>query len=437
MAINVLHLNSSTNSGGASRAAIRLHMSLNQYSDSSFIFSSFRCLSGPSYEPRFNVSPPLKIPRLWLKLQARLCVWRRHQWLSTYPVQTSIAWPNTGLVYELNAGFACKKFDVLNLHWLGDNCLSIEEIGQLNCPIVWTLHDQWPFCGAEHYSPWANDSPGKEYRYVCGYSRSSCPPSQLNYDLNRLTWKRKRDSWKKPITLVAPSSWMADSAKQSALASSWPCHIIPNTLDTDQWKPINSFTARDLMCLPQDSLLILFGALGGFSDLRKGADLLESALHHLSSNYIEISQYDIQLVVFGQSKPSNKRSFPYKVNYLGHLSDDLTLKLAYSSCDVMLVPSRQESFGQTAAEAMACGTPVVAFDGTGLVDIVDDRQTGRLASSFDPKSLAECIFWVIKDKSRRLLLGQNSRTKAVDRWRYECVSSQYSEVYKSVVSSVP
>ena len=87
---------------------------------------------------------------------------------------------------------------------------------------------------------------------------------------------------------------------------------------------------------------------------------------------------------------SSRHGIP--IRYTGHLSDDIRLRLLYAADDVMVVPSRQEAYGQTPFDANASGTPVVAFDSGGLRDIVVERVTGELAEPFDPGSLAEAIY---------------------------------------------
>ena len=100
----------------------------------------------------------------------------------------------------------------------------------------------------------------------------------------------------------------------------------------------------------------------------------------------------------------------------------------------MVVPSRQEAFGQTASEAQSCGTPVVAFRTGGPVDIVEDRVTGALADPFDSASLAESIRWVLEDTQRRRQLAAAARQRAETLFNPRRIAGLYTEVYKQALS---
>ena len=101
----------------------------------------------------------------------------------------------------------------------------------------------------------------------------------------------------------------------------------------------------------------------------------------------------------------------------------------------MVVPSRQEAFGQTASEAHACGTPVVAFNTGGLPDIVVDRVTGALAEPFEPESLAAAINWLLEDSLRRHQLGASARQRAKQLWSTTRVAGLYEELYRILLES--
>ena len=121
------------------------------------------------------------------------------------------------------------------------------------------------------------------------------------------------------------------------------------------------------------------------------------------------------------------------LTYIGELSDDQSLAMLYSAANVMVVPSTMETLPQSATEAQSCGVPVVAFNCTGLVDVVENRKTGYLAKPFDSDDLSFGIEWVLhKDNYKSLCL--ESRKRAERLWKEEIITSQYEEIYKKVLS---
>lgn len=311
--------------------------------------------------------------------------------------------------------------DVVNLHWIGGETMSIEDLGRIEKPVVWTFHDMWAFCGSEHV---ADDGPGARWR--SGYYRDNRPPSSSGLDIDRYTWNRKRRAWKNPIHVVTPSRWLANCVRQSALMKDWPVSVIPNVLDTKMFKPLDRLYSRHVLNLPSDKKIVLFGAMGGSRSLNKGYDLLLDALKVLSAG-----QKDILCVVFGQSEPEHASGIPFPIKWMGHISDDATLALLYSAADVMIIPSRQENLPQSGTEAHACGCPVVAFNCTGLPEVVDHLVTGYLAEPYRPDDMARGIAWVLEDETRHRNLGLAAREKAENLWSARAVIPAYLNVYES------
>jgi glycosyltransferase involved in cell wall biosynthesis len=99
----------------------------------------------------------------------------------------------------------------------------------------------------------------------------------------------------------------------------------------------------------------------------------------------------------------------------------------------MIVPSREETFGQTASEALACGTPVVCFDCTGLRDVVDHLETGYRAVSFDVGDLANGIIWVLEDDVRRQRIARRARERAEEVFSIENQARLYSNLYQVIL----
>ena len=136
-----------------------------------------------------------------------------------------------------------------------------------------------------------------------------------------------------------------------------------------------------------------------------------------------------QLVIFGQERSALQQSFGLPVHCLGHLHDAVSLRLAYSAADVMVVPSRLDNLPNTATEAMACGTPVVAFRTGGLPEIVDDGISGRMADAFEPEDLAQCIAAVVANPEQQRAMAQQARQQAEDRWHPKRIAALYASAY--------
>lgn len=288
--------------------------------------------------------------------------------------------------------------------------------------MVWTLHDMWAFCGAEHYIP--------EEKYNYKYSRENRTYKSSYFDINHWSWKRKKKHWNKSIQIITPSRWMKELTGSSDIMSNWPIEVISNTIDTEYWKPIQKSVARELLGFKPNRPLILFGAVGGTSDPRKGFDLLREALHKIKGN-----ERNPALLIIGEKGDGIEKRNGFDTYSLGHFYDDLSLKLIYNVADIVLIPSRQDNLPNFGVEALACGVPVVAFDTCGLPDIVKHRENGWLATAFDADSFAEGILWILEDEERKKVLSSNARKYAVLNYSSEVVSNKHMQLYQKVIQS--
>jgi len=410
--MKILHVVHTDIGGGASRAVIRLHQSLLMMKTDSYVLvqnkksDNFRILTDDSivnkllYSFRFYLSKVI------------LIIFFRTDNQSLHSLQL---FPSSLVRYINNT-----DFDIIHLHWFQHEMLSISDIRKLNKPIVWTLHDMWPFCGCEHITD--------TNRHIFGYEKSNRPLHEKGVDINLFTWRMKKKYLKNKLQLVAPSKWMADEASSSLLFDSWPIVTIPNTLDCGTFKPISKSISRNLFNFGINDVILLFGAVQGSKYYNKGFDLLEQTLNYLYINHKDLS---FSIVVFGQSEPSEKSSFKYPIKYMGTLNDDITLALLYSASDMLLVPSRIESFCQTASESQSCGTPVVGFNTTGLRSTVEHLKTGYLAEAFDIVDFARGILWVLEQDSN--VLSNNARRFASENFDFNVVGKSHINLYNKIL----
>lgn len=413
--MNVLLLSTQDVAGGAARAAYRLHKGLQNIDLQSQMLVQEKYTDDKTViAPRIRLFQGVAKAKLTFEtLPLKLYSQKQNtpffiQWLPDRVISQ---------VAQINP-------DIINLHWISAAFMQIETLAKLKRPLVWTIHDMWAFTGGCSY---AGDC--DRYQISCG----ACPQlnSKKDWDLSHWVWQRKAKALKNlNLTIVSPGSWLAECAKSSSLFKNLRIEVIPNGLDTQKYKPVHQRLARELLNLPLDKELILFGALDATNDSRKGFHYLQPALQELSKSGWKDK---FEVVIFGASQPENPPDLGFKTHYLGHIHDDISLATVYSAADVMLVPSLQESFGQTASESLACGTPVVAFNSTGLKDIVDHQQNGYLAKPYEVDDFAKGIAWVLENEQRSEKLSFYARKKAEQEFTLELQARRYSALFQEIL----
>jgi len=401
--------------GGAPRAALRLHQGLRrQQVDSQMLV-----------QKKLGNAPHLMAPET--SLDRSIATMRRAVDalpLKRYPERSSSVFSPQWLPELTPRRIQAINPDIINLHWVCDGFIRIESLARYNRPIVWSLHDMWPFTGGCHYDQGCN-----RYQQTCG----TCPQlgSHRERDLSRQIWRRKQKAWRDvDLTIVALSSWMADCARSSSLFKDVRIEVIHNGLDLELYRPVDKGFARTLLQLPQDKQIILFGAVKATSDARKGFDLLQAALQSLGQTE---KASDLELAIFGANTPEQPPEFGLKTHYLGSFNDDLSLVLAYAAADVFVLPSRQENLANTVVEALACSTPCVAFKVGGNPDMIEHHQNGYLAAPFEVDDLAKGIYWVLEDSERYQQLCTGTRQKAKEDFDIAYQVAHHRRLYEELL----
>ena len=411
--MNVIHLSFSDIIGGAARSSYRIHQSLLKAEINSLMW-----VNKARTDDQTVKKPVGRIERIIAELRSPLINNSLVKTLKTKnkiihsPSVFSSRWVK--LINESDA-------DIVHLHWIQNEMLSISDISKIKKPIVWTLHDMWAFCGAEHYT--------KDHRWRDGYLDNNRPAYESGFDLNLWTWKRKEKHWKTPIQIITPSKWLAECVSKSMLMRNWPLNVISYPIDTDFWKPISKKIMREQLNLPKGVPLLLFGAFDSEKDQRKGYDLLLSTLEHLKAH----SKFnDVELVVFGQNKPKLQTKHAIPIHYMGKIYDDESLRSIYNASDVILIPSRQDNLPNIAVEAQACGIPVISFNVGGLPDIIEHRKTGYIAKAFEIEDLANGILWFLSHPDKEHL-NKDVREQAVLKFSQKKIAEEYLNIYKNLL----
>lgn len=404
---------------GASRSAYRLHQGFLKLGIDSRMLIQDKRMDDPTL-----VSAPNQFAQK---------IWKARRDLDALPLRFyqnrqkgAVLFPIQWLPDIINPQINKLAPDIVNLRWICDGFLPIEALAKIKKPIVWTFADLWAFTGGCCYSQGCDG-----YTKSCG----KCPilKSDRSWDLSRLTWQRKARAWRDlKFTIVTPSHWLAECARSSSLFCDKDIRVIHHGLDIELYHPTEQKTARNLLNLPQDKHLVLFGAINAINNHRKGFALLQEALQKLSQSSL---QDKIELIVFGASQPEKLIELGFPIHYLGKIDDERKLALLYSSADVMIVPSTEEVFGQTASESLACGTPVVCFDTTGLKDLVNHQQNGYRAECLSSEDLANGIAWVIENPERYQKLSIQAREKAEREFNLLTQAGRYLSLFEELLHS--
>lgn len=413
--MKVLHLSTTDVLGGAARGAFWLHQAL----ESQGVETSM--LVNRKYGDEESVIA-LKEPcaRLMRWARAELDRLPLHFYRSTGESYWTVGW----VPHHIERTVERLDPDIIHLHWTGGGFLSVESLQSFNRPIVWTLRDMWAFTGGCHYTAGC-----ERYRQSCGH----CPQlrSTRANDLSRWTWQRKKKSWDAlDLWLVPISTWLAKCGRSSELFEDKPMEVIPNGVDARRFRPVNKEIARRTWDFRPDRSYVLYGAFEAANDPRKGLAHMSQALRSMSR---QCWSDRAELVVFGDATAADMPDLGMNSRFLGPIDDDQKLTSLYSAANVMVVPSLQEAFGKTVIEAMACGTPVVAFDSGGPADIIEHARTGYLAKSFEAEDLARGIIWCIEGDGRAAAMGERARTRVEQEFDIAVVARRYRRLYERIL----
>lgn len=417
---NIVLVSFSDSRGGAAKAAYRFRESLRSVGVLSDFVVVERLLKG-------NVSiGPGRQSYLWHFLLRVVSLLLLKLFRSPNPIKHSLNLFGSQFVFK-----KIKAYELIHLHWINNEVLSIKQIALLSRShrLIVTLHDEWFYGGAEHC---IHDYVGNDRRYIEGYSNKN--KIGLGVDWNRIVWqqKLKYKSDFENIIYTVPSTWMKARASESQVLKEAEICVIPNPIPTNVFRPGMSeaidkhFSSSEI----KNKFIILFGAVGGIKSPNKGWDLLMDSLNMLWDTLSEVERANIFLVVVGGSKKVNL-GLRFASQQVGHISNEKDMADLYRLADITAVPSRVESFGQVAAESLACGTPVVAYNYSGLVDVVDHKENGYLAKPYCSDDFQKGILWLFRmEAQQRKELGRSGVEKINTTFSEAIIGSKVAGLYQ-------
>lgn len=291
--------------------------------------------------------------------------------------------------------------------------------------VVYSLHDPWMMTGHCIHPMGCN-------RWLNGCGK--CPdlgiPLPIRSDHTAFMWRLKH--WvmhRAAVNLIVASPWMYERVQQSPILSHLPCHLIPLGIDTGSFRPLDKTACRAKLGIPQDAHVLAFRWAPYF--VVKGADYIKRALELLEPDR------PTYLLTFDAPASYGLNSLGDKYRYvdIGWVEDRQVIVDSLNAADLFLMPSIAESFGMMAVEAMACGTPVIVFEGTSLPAVVKAPRGGIAVPFKDAGALCSAIKMLLKDRTRRESLTTAGLEIVSREYTLKAYIQRHFQLYESLVGA--
>ncbi len=338
----------------------------------------------------FSLAPEIATPQCFVGPRLRICLGRRrprHRARDLFRQERE----------DLRAAMQASDCDVIHAHWTYEFALAALASGK---PTLVTAHD----------------APGAILRLHHDAYRA------LRFVMAWMVARRARD-------LTAVSEYVANHFRQ-VLRYSRDIAVVPNGL-SDEWFGTLASCSRT-----RSNVFTFATVLSGWG-VRKNGQLALDAFHRLKKDLP-----DIRLIMFGEGyEPTGlahnwaaARGLTTGVDFVGRLEhQQLALRLA-TEVDVLIHPSREESFCMAAAEAMALGIPVIAGnDSGGIVDVVRNVGGGVLVR-LRPAEMASKMRMLFEDAALRRALSRNGRSRVQSEYSTARVFDAYDDLYRQLTT---
>lgn len=416
---NILQVNTSAHDGGAAQVMLRLHQQFRLMGIESWIInkkSEFRDQNIVSLDQISSL--PALARRIQNSIAGRIDRWTGFPYFH-------------GSISKIIDSPYFSKAEVVHIHNLHGRYLNylaiFEHAGEK--PFIWTLHDMWAFTGHCTYSydchRWKNgcgDCP-----LFSSENKSKIHPPATWVDGSNFFWKAKIKAFNsRQMHIVSPSRWLYNLAKESFLGERHHIHHIANGIDLDIFRPIDNRPVRARLGIPQDIPVVLF--ISADIDLyRKGVNYLYQAFQKLPSTT------KLHLLIVGKQTSNLDRIINFPHTYLGLIRDEKQLNEIYNAADIFAFPSLADNHPLVALEALASGTPVIAFDTGGVPEIVRHMKTGYLVKYADAADFANGLQSLIRDPEMLAFLSHECRSIAINEFDLDLQVNKYLSLYKDAV----
>lgn len=344
----------------------------------------------------------IREPRRWF---AQRRGWEDFDFPGTWQLlQLTPEFPDILHCHNLHGGY----FDLRALPWLSQQL-----------PVILNLRDAWLLSG--HC---AHSFDCQRWKFGCGQCPDLTIYPAIRRDATVYNWQRKRHIFKKSrLYISTPSQWLMDKVQASVLHGV-QYRVIPNAIDLKVFQPGNQTQARRALDLPESAKIILLIAHNEFKDY----DMMEAALGQLK----RVENSELLFICLGKSGPDRVIGEGLMV-YCGVEHSQERMALFYQASDVFIHAAKDEAFGKTITEAMACGVPVVATAVGGILEQIENGKTGFLVSPGEVKQMAQRVNQLLEDKVLREYLSQRALKLAREKFDLNSQVEIYLNWYREIL----
>ncbi|KAA1260991.1 Capsular glucan synthase [Rubripirellula obstinata] len=314
---------------------------------------------------------------------------------------------------------------IIHLHWIDKFIDQTSFFGSLEPqqPVVWTLHDMNAFTGGCHFSEGCD-------RYLSGCGNCPQLPSPAEKDFSHQSFQAKSKAIQDiNLHIAAPSRWLIETAKSSTLLQSAKSFShIPYGINTETYYPMDRQEARGRLGIDPDATVVCFGAMD-VKNIRKGGKQMAEAFAAIA-DLPEV----LGLVFGGGELPKSSNPMP-PIHSVGPIAGTLQQRTVFSAADVFVLPSLEDNLPLTGLEAMACGTPIVAFNAGGIPDYVRPGISGSLAKTGCSEDLAQKLVQLLTDRPTLSNLGQSARVMIENEYASTREANRYQQLYRDLVTT--
>jgi glycosyltransferase involved in cell wall biosynthesis len=319
---------------------------------------------------------------------------------------------------------AFRAADVVHYQIIHDGFFSILAMPWLTRlkPSVWTWHDPWFMTGHCIYPLDCT-----RWQVGCGLCPALDLPFPFKQDRTAFGFRRKK--WvcsHSDVDVIVASKHMLAMAERSPIAKGVRLHHVPFGINLNRFRPRAPSAARQRLGVFDNRVVLCVRA--AFDNPYKGLNHLIDAIARLP--------VDVHLsIVCTQAKGYLDRFIGrHQIIELGWVDDESLLLDAYAATDIFVMPSMAEAFGMMAIEAMACGKPVIVFDGTSLPEVTFAPSAGLAVPLGDTAALTAAILHLVTNPDARIARGERSRQLAEQHYDVKLHAKRLAALYKSVIA---